>query len=204
LKNYLSRKDRIKIQAIEIIFEEGFGALNVKTIAEREGVAPSLLYKYYSSMEELLQEVISELGKFDKKIFCTLEKSDTTAKEKLTKFISTLLEYYENYPQLTPLLHSYENFRTDEILAEEILRVLNNQKIFAETFFYEGQENGEFTTDYAPEVLASILIGSIKERIFEWRVNLRKPHCKEPGLKVWTMEVVDLLLYTFENKEVKG
>lgn len=202
MKNYLSRKDRIKIRAIEIIFEEGFGALNVKTIAEREGVAPSLLYKYYSSMEKLLQEVISELGKFDKNIFSTLEKTEETSKEKISKFISILLEYYENYPQLTPLLHSYENFRRDPTLEKEILGVLNNQKIFLETFFYQGQENKEFIDTYPPEVLASIVMGSVKERIFEWRVNLRKAYSNEPGLKVWTMEVVDLLLYTLEAREV--
>ena len=45
--NFVNRKDRIIASAIEIISESGLSSLNTKTLAMKENMSESLLYRYF-------------------------------------------------------------------------------------------------------------------------------------------------------------
>lgn len=199
MKNYLSRKEKIKIKAIEIIFHEGLQELSVKNIAEKENIAPSLLYKYYQGMDELLKEVIGELGKFDARIYQSIKISKADAKTKILNFIATLAEYYQNYPEVTPLLNSYEFFRSNPMLEEEIYTLLMNQRQYITDFIIEGVKDKTFSGDIDPQIYATILVGALREGIFQWQVALQKGGIKEPSLKLDLERITQNILSEMDN-----
>jgi len=49
--------DRLTRAAVEVLREEGFAGLTVRTVASRAGVAPATAYTYFSSKEHLVAEV---------------------------------------------------------------------------------------------------------------------------------------------------
>ena len=54
--NFVNRKDRIIASAIEIISESGLASLTTKTLAMKENMSESLLYRYFGGIEEVLVE----------------------------------------------------------------------------------------------------------------------------------------------------
>lgn len=199
MKNYLSRKEKIRITAIEIIFHEGIQALSVKNIAKHEGIAPSLLYRYYQGMEELLKDIISELGKFDSRIYQSIKSSNLNAKEKILKFIETLAEYYQNYPEITPILTSYEFFRSNPVLEEAFYGFLVKQRQYINDFIREGIKEKTFSRDTDSDIYTTIIMGAMKEGIFQWRITVQKGGMNEPSLKVSLLAITNKLLTGLEN-----
>ena len=199
MKNYVSRRENIRITAIEIIFQEGFQALSVSNIAKKEGIAPSLLYKYYGGMDELFKEIITELGKFDARIFQSIKTSDGQAKEKLKKFVQTLGEYYQNYPEITPLLNSYEFFRSVPKLEEEIFSLLSKQKQYLKDFIGEGVKNQEFSPGIDPDIYSTILAGALRQEVLQWQIRLQKGGIKEAALKTNLLGITEKIISAMEN-----
>ncbi len=52
-------KDAIRDAAIEVVSETGFAALTMDKVAERAGVSPSTVYRYFSDREALLTAIIA-------------------------------------------------------------------------------------------------------------------------------------------------
>lgn len=52
------RKAQIKEVALEIIFEEGIQNTSISKIAKRAGISKGLMYNYYVSKEQMIQEII--------------------------------------------------------------------------------------------------------------------------------------------------
>ena len=64
-ESFVSRKDRIIASAIEIISESGLSSLSPKTLALKENMSESLLYRYFGGIDEVLTEVVEDYAKFD-------------------------------------------------------------------------------------------------------------------------------------------
>ncbi|WP_068161880.1 TetR/AcrR family transcriptional regulator [Rhodococcus phenolicus] len=62
--------DRLTRAAVEVLREEGFAGLTVRSVASRAGVAPATAYTYFSSKEHLVAEV------FWRRLAATPEPSD--------------------------------------------------------------------------------------------------------------------------------
>lgn len=62
--------DRLTRAAVEVLREEGFAGLTVRTVASRAGVAPATAYTYFSSKEHLVAEV------FWRRLIATPEPAD--------------------------------------------------------------------------------------------------------------------------------
>jgi AcrR family transcriptional regulator len=59
------RKSQIKEMALEIIFEEGIQNTSISKIAKCAGISKGLLYNYYESKEQMIQEIMFDgLDKF--------------------------------------------------------------------------------------------------------------------------------------------
>jgi len=52
-------RDAIRDAAIEVASETGFAAMTVEKVAERAGVSPSTVYRYFSDRDALLAAIIS-------------------------------------------------------------------------------------------------------------------------------------------------
>lgn len=54
-------KEAIKRAALDLFSEKGFAATSISQIAERAGISKGLMYNYFKSKTQLLQELLSEL-----------------------------------------------------------------------------------------------------------------------------------------------
>ena len=87
--NFVNRKDRIVASAIEIISESGLASLTTKTLAMKENMSESLLYRYFGGIEEVLVEVVNTFTKFDSSIIATVEAKEISHLDKILEFLRT-------------------------------------------------------------------------------------------------------------------
>ena len=56
----LPRRDQILAAAVEVFSEKGFHAARVEEIAQRAGIGKGTVYEYFTTKQELFQEVLQE------------------------------------------------------------------------------------------------------------------------------------------------
>ncbi|MFZ9629046.1 MAG: TetR/AcrR family transcriptional regulator [Ilumatobacteraceae bacterium] len=86
--------------ATEIVEESGMQAYTARTLAERLGVDPTAVYRYFPSVESVLAAVVDEL------IFGVEAPSTGTPREQIEALLLGVHERFWAHPNLVPLLVS--------------------------------------------------------------------------------------------------
>lgn len=182
MKNFISRKDRIIVSAIDIINELGLQGLSTKELATRQQVNESALYRHFKNKLEIIEEVIEYFSKFDNAIYNSAVQKDIKDKDKILLYIKSYLEYYEGYPAITAILLSYESFSHDSIIREKITEVFTYRQNSIAQLIEDGQNKNEISKLFSANELAIIIIGYINRVILQWRMSKFKTTFKQEAM----------------------
>jgi AcrR family transcriptional regulator len=169
--NFINRKDRIIASAIEIISEAGIASLTTKTLAMKENMSESLLYRYFGGIEEVLVEVIGLFTKYDERIIATIEGKDMPHLDKALELIKMLATNYTGYPELAAIALNYEVFLHNVNTREMIADCLVKRRNFIVREFQMAIEAGEIRNDFTAEELADIVLGTLNRDLLNRRLK---------------------------------
>ena len=172
--SFINRKDRILASAIEIISEAGLASLSTKTLAMKENMSESLLYRYFGGIEEVLVEVVNTFTKFDKVLIATIEAKDITHLEKVVEFLNTLGTYYDGYKELGAIVLNYEDFLHNVNTRETIAGCIQMRTDFVRRELKASMEEGEIINTFTPEELSDIFFGSLVRDLLNRRIQYDK------------------------------
>ena len=168
---------RIKDTTIELVVQNGYGGASISTIARKAGVAEGYLYRFYSSKQELVTELLNS------KVALLLEKLDSllntysSIKEVMSELITELFRMGTESPEVIRfiyvLMHDY-SFQISELQRSNI-------KGLIEKVISIGVHNGEIS----PEIRAEEAYGMVIIYPIEF-INLRMKGVF--GSNNWTME----------------
>ena len=185
--NMLHRKERLIITAIAIIDELGIQRLSTREIAKRQGVSEATLFRHFKNKNELLIAVLEHFSKFDDDIFQSIKFKKLTSKEAIIYFITSHVEYYENYPAITSIMHSFDVLRYEPELAEKVNSILNNQTEAIKQLIEKAQDAGEISLDADSENLSILIVGFCREICLKWRLVGQKFSLRERTLSTLKM-----------------
>ena len=169
--SFINRKDRIIASAIEIISEAGMASLTTKSLAMKENMSESLLYRYFGGIEEVLVEVAETFVKFDKGLMTTIEAKDIPHLDKVTEFLKTLSTYYDNYQELGAVVLNYEDFLHNVNTRDIITKCIHMRTNFVRKELKTAMDEGEIINLFTPEELANILLGSLNRDLLNRRIQ---------------------------------
>lgn len=169
--NFINRKDRIIASAIEIISEAGVASLTTKTLAMKENMSESLLYRYFGGIEEVLVEVIGIFTKYDERIIATIEGKDMPHLDKALELIKMLATNYTGYPELAAIALNYEVFLHNVNTREMIADCLVKRRNFIVREFQMAIDAGEIRNDFTAEELADIVLGTLNRDLLNRRLK---------------------------------
>jgi len=121
-----TRRNQILAAALEIFAADGFDGASISKIAQEAGISKGLMYNYFSSKEELLQEVLLKGIQNMKEIF-TLMQDELDTPEELMILIKGTIDmmqkdphYYKLYFTLFFQPEAYTIIKTkyEEILGD--------------------------------------------------------------------------------------
>ena len=175
--NFINRKDRIIASAIEIISEAGLASLSTRTLAMKENMSESLLYRYFGGIEEVLVEVIETFTKFDKGIIVTIEAKDILHLDKVIEFVKMLATNYTGYPEMAAIALNYEGFLHNVNTREMMAACLSRRREFIVNEFQAALDEGEIRDDFTAIELADMILGTLNRDLLNRRIaNENRTH----------------------------
>ena len=170
--NFINRKDRIIASAIEIISEAGLASLTTRTLAMKENMSESLLYRYFGGIEEVLVEVVETFTKFDKGIIATIEAKNISHFDKVIEFVKMLATNYTGYQEMAAVALNYEGFlhnvNTREMMADCLIR----RKGFITQEIEKAIAAEEIIDLFTPEELSNMILGTLNRDLLNRRLAI--------------------------------
>jgi AcrR family transcriptional regulator len=150
-----SQKDKILRAALECFAELGYDGARVRHIADRAGVSDAALYRHFSSMEALAQELHAQHFRNYAVQLAEVTSAADTTEDRLRKAVRFTLAFYRADPAAFTFallrLHSFlPNLSTDTPHPVEIL----------EGIIKAGQRRRELRRG-SPKLLAAIFFGCV-------------------------------------------
>jgi len=170
-KNILKRKEKIIITAIDLLDEAGINGLTTKEIARRQNITEPAIYKQFSSKKDIVMAILDRCASFDELIKNTIIDNKIVGKQGIIYFASAYAEYYQNYPQITTAMFSFDMFRYDVDLLAKMNHVINARTKIIFNLVGEGIGNQEFPVDVDQQALTDALFGVIWSTTFIWQMG---------------------------------
>jgi TetR/AcrR family transcriptional regulator, fatty acid metabolism regulator protein len=161
------KRRQILDAAIRVFARQGFHATRVSDIADEAGVAYGLVYHYFSSKDEVLNELFLERWSL---LLTAIEEADRTAatpREKLGAVATFIFDSYRHDPDLMKVIivevtRAANSFGRTHL--EEIRRAYESIAKIVE----DGQTVGAFRGDVAPDFASMSFYGAVEQLLSGW------------------------------------
>jgi TetR/AcrR family transcriptional regulator, fatty acid metabolism regulator protein len=163
----VDKRRQILDAAIRVFARQGFHSTRVSDIADEAGVAYGLVYHYFKSKDEVLNELFSERWSL---LLAAIEEADregSSARAKLEAVAGFIVDSYRHDPELMKVIivevtRAANSFGRTHL--PEIRRAYDSiAKIVA-----DGQEEGAFRRDIDPTFASMSFYGAIEQLLSGW------------------------------------
>ena len=167
----IEKRRQILDAAVRVFARQGFHSTRVSDIADEAGVAYGLVYHYFRSKDEVLNELFSERWSL---LLAAIEEADGSGESpraKLEAVAGFIVDSYRYDPELMKVIivevtRAANSFGRTHL--PEIRRAYDSiAKIVA-----EGQENGTFRRDIDPNFASMSFYGAIEQLLSAWIFDL--------------------------------
>ena len=145
---------------------KGYHSCRVGEIAEEAGVAYGLVYHYFGSKEEVLEEIFRHTWTQMLARIREVAGSGEPAVEQVRKVTALLLRTWRRDPDLVRVLVR-EVTRSPEQLKRQIDEIGHAYQALEE-IVVNGQKSGEFRDDLDSKVAAIVWYGALEEVLTGW------------------------------------
>jgi AcrR family transcriptional regulator len=140
-KSASDKRTAILKATLTLISERGFHNTPVSLIAKTSGVSAGVIYHYFSSKEELINELYHEIKLDIIQAMLASYSEDISLQERFLGIWANYVHYSINYPTKGSFLEQFENSPfIKHVVDEEIMQAV--APFFA--FFEQGLEEGTF------------------------------------------------------------
>jgi AcrR family transcriptional regulator len=163
----IDKRRHILDAAIRVFARQGFHSTRVSDIADEAGVAYGLVYHYFDSKEEVLNELFVERWSLLLAAIEEADAGDETPRAKLAAVAGFIVDSYSHEPELMKVIivevtRAANSFGRTHL--PEIRRAYDSiTKIVA-----EGQAAGAFRRDIDPAFASMSFYGAIEQLLSGW------------------------------------
>jgi TetR/AcrR family transcriptional regulator, fatty acid metabolism regulator protein len=167
----VDKRRQILDAAIRVFAHQGFHATRVADIADEAEVAYGLVYHYFRSKDEVLNELFSERWSL---LLAAIEEADAgeaPARDKLAAVASFIVESYRHDPELMKVI-IVEVTRAANSFGRTHLPEIRKAYDSIAKIVAEGQAAGAFRRDIDPTFASMSFYGAIEQLLSGWIFEL--------------------------------
>ena len=157
--------------AIRVFARQGFHNCRVSDIAAEAGVAYGLVYHYFSSKDEMLNELFSERWSLLLAASEEAENSDGTPREKLAAVAEFIIGSYRHDPELMKVI-IVEVTRAANSFGRTHLPEISQAYDSIAKIVSDAQQSGAFRDDVDPNFASMWFYGAIEQLLSGWVFEL--------------------------------
>ncbi len=182
-KSSAVRKQEIVLASLEIIKEGGIQNLSLKKIARRIGISEQAIYRHFASKKDILKAVIFF---FDSQLKQTLQnqQSSENVPQKLLTITRAHMEFMHRHPAVATVIFSEEIFQNEPEVFHIVKEALMKRLHHITHIVQAGQRSGEINPTIDAEVIARMLLGSLRLNVVLWRLSGFRSNLIDQGMKM--------------------
>ncbi|HEY7255496.1 MAG TPA: TetR/AcrR family transcriptional regulator [Solirubrobacterales bacterium] len=167
----IDKRRQILDAAIRVFARQGFHSTRVSDIADEAGVAYGLVYHYFKSKEEVLNELFTERWSLLLAAIDEADSADLPPRAKLETVAGFIIESYRHDPELMKVI-IVEVTRAANSFGQTHLREIRRAYDSIARIVAEGQESGAFRSDIDPAFASMSFYGAIEQLLSGWIFDL--------------------------------
>jgi AcrR family transcriptional regulator len=167
----IDKRRQILDAAIRVFARQGFHATRVSDIADEAGVAYGLVYHYFKSKEEVLNELFTERWSLLLAAIEEADSADRPPRAKLETVATFIIESYRHDPELMKVI-IVEVTRAANSFGRTHLREIRRAYDSIARIVEEGQQSGAFRADIDPAFASMSFYGAIEQLLSGWIFEL--------------------------------
>jgi TetR/AcrR family transcriptional regulator, fatty acid metabolism regulator protein len=157
--------------AITVFARQGFHSARVSDVAAEAGVAYGLVYHYFDSKDQMLNELFSERWALLLEASQEVQRSDGSPRDKLGGVAGFIIESYRHEPELMKVI-IVEVTRAANSFGRTHLPEIRKAYDLVADIVAEAQRSGEFRDDVDPNFSAMVFYGAIEQLLTGWIFDL--------------------------------
>ncbi|HET7443143.1 MAG TPA: TetR/AcrR family transcriptional regulator [Solirubrobacterales bacterium] len=166
-KAAVDKRRQILDAAVRVFARQGFHATRVSDIADEAGVAYGLVYHYFRSKDEVLNELFVERWSL---LLAAIEEADRAGgahRARLAAVASFIIDSYRHDPELMKVI-IVEVTRAANSFGQTHLAEIRRAYESIAKIVADGQEDGEFRADIDPLFASMSFYGAIEQLLSGW------------------------------------
>ena len=166
----VDKRRQILDAAVRVFARQGFHATRVSDIADEAGVAYGLVYHYFRSKDQVLNELFSERWTL---LLDTIEQTngDTPPRERLAAVAGFIVDSYRHDPELMKVIIVEVTRAANSFGRTHLPEIRTAYELIAE-IVAEGQAEGAFRDDIDPIFASMSFYGAIEQLLSGWIFDL--------------------------------
>jgi TetR/AcrR family fatty acid metabolism transcriptional regulator len=153
--------------AIHVFAEQGFHHCRVSDVADEAGVAYGLVYHYFDSKEEILNQLFSERWQLMLDAITEIDSQRIPARDKLYMVASFIIDSYRHEPQLMKVIIVEVTRAANSFGATHLDKIREAYSMIA-TIVDGARKDGSFKADISADFAAMCFYGAIEQLLSGW------------------------------------
>lgn len=155
------RREQIAEAALDIVVEEGLGAVTVRRVAEAVGISAAALYRHYKNKGDIIQAVLEEHQAMHMDNIRQARRMGKTPLDALRILYLSVMKLVERYRVLPVVFLSDVLWFEEPRLKELTMTHHRTVRTSLVELLVEAQQQGEVRTDIHPDQLFVYFLGLI-------------------------------------------
>jgi TetR/AcrR family fatty acid metabolism transcriptional regulator len=166
----VDKRRQILDAAIKVFARRGFHATRVSDIADEAGVAYGLVYHYFDSKDQMLNELFTERWSL---LLAAIEETDggAPARQRLEAVAGFIVDSYRHDPELMKVIIVEVTRAANSFGRTHLPEIRRAYSLIAE-IVAEGQAQGAFRGDIDPSFASMSFYGAIEQLLSGWIFEL--------------------------------
>jgi TetR/AcrR family fatty acid metabolism transcriptional regulator len=166
----VDKRRQILDAAVRVFARQGFHSTRVSDIADEAGVAYGLVYHYFRSKDQVLNELFSERWSL---LLAAIQETDNEAapRERLAAVAGFIIDSYRHDPELMKVIIVEVTRAANSFGRTHLPEISNAYELIAD-IVAEGQAQGAFRDDIDPLFASMSFYGAIEQQLSGWIFDL--------------------------------
>ncbi len=199
MKDFSKKQLNLINISLDIILKEGIQSLTIKNLSTRAGVTEPAIYRHFKSKFDILYSLLDFFEKHSDIFLENIEDNQSVGLEKLKIFFLTHCKRFNEKKAFAIIMFSEEIFINNNELENKLFQIIAKQKKVLLSIIRKSQENNLITSAIPQEHIFTLIIGSLRFLVSQWKMGKFKANLEEMGIEFW--ESVEILLQ-LKNKSI--
>ena len=153
--------------AITVFARQGFHSARVSDVAAEAGVAYGLVYHYFNSKDQMLNELFPERWALLVEASKEIRRGDASPRDKLAGVANFIIESYRHEPELMKVIIVEVTRAANSFGRTHLPEIRQAYDLVAE-IVSDAQQTGEFRDGVDPNFAAMVFYGAIEQLLTGW------------------------------------